>query len=347
MAVFKRAGSPYWQVEFTLNGEMVRKSSGTTNKQEAKDKEAEWRTEIKERQAKGSKPTITLGAACVNYYNTNLKPGGKPKKLVRDRLKLKQITDQFGEDRLLSDITQAEVADWRNEMIATGNKGATVNRISGVLRSVISRAREDGREVPDLTFKSLPEDPGRVRWLTEQEEERLLEECAPHIRQVVQFLMDSGARIGEALSLTWDKIIWGMNDRATVLLPALMTKTKKARRIPLTMRSSAMLKEIRNERGNYPHVFMYMHPMEKMLTPIASIRYGFEGACERAGITDFHIHDCRHHFASRLAQKGASLHQIKELLGHTDLKMTLRYAHLCESNLDGAVALLDRPRSAA
>jgi hypothetical protein len=47
------------------------------------------------------------------------------------------------------------------------------------------------------------------------------------------------------------------------------------------------------------------------------------------------------HFASRLPQRGATLQEIKELMGHASIEMTLRYAHLCQSNLDRAVALLD------
>ncbi len=112
-----------------------------------------------------------------------------------------EFVNRFG-DTILHTITQAEVADWRRRMIDDGLKNATVNRMSGILRSIISRAREDGREVTTLSSKSLKEDPGRVRFLTDAEETRLLDECAPHIRNVVQFLMDSGARIGETLALT-------------------------------------------------------------------------------------------------------------------------------------------------
>lgn len=67
----------------------------------------------------------------------------------------------------------------------------------------------------------------------------------------------------------------------------------------------------------------------------------FKRACKRAGIADFHLHDLRHTFGSYLAMEGFNLRTIQQLLGHKDLRMTMRYAHLSAEHLQQAVNRLD------
>jgi integrase len=107
----------------------------------------------------------------------------------------------------------------------------------------------------------------------------------------------------------------------------------------VTKRSTDILKRLRKNNPDAARVFSHERAGE--IRSLGNVRKPFETACKRVGIIDFRIHDCRHHFASRLAQRGAALGEIKELMGHASVEMTLRYAHLCQSNLDRAVALLD------
>ena len=75
--------------------------------------------------------------------------------------------------------------------------------------------------------------------------------------------------------------------------------------------------------------------------PLHRIEKGFHAALEKAGIEDFRFHDLRHTFASHLIMKGATLKEVQELLGHKDIKMTMRYAHLSQENKRKAINLLN------
>lgn len=340
MTVYKREGSPNWLIEFQYLGHYVRRSAGTSSKSEAKALEQKWRQEIYDRVKLGKAPTITLGEAAARYYETTLKPGGKPATLVRDLGYLKRIKDAFGADRRLSDISQGEVAKWRDELVTKrGLAPASANRMYSVLRAIVNKARDEWQvDAPSWTLRQLATDNTRVRYLNDIEETKLLLALPPHVRDFITVAMDSGGRKSELSALTWDKIEWG-KERATLLLPASDTKSGKARRVPLTKRSTEILKRLRQDHPNAARVFVYERAAKAR--DLGNVRKPFETACKRAGIVDFHIHDCRHHFASRLAQRGATLQEIKELMGHASIEMTLRYAHLCRSNLDRAVALLD------
>lgn len=75
--------------------------------------------------------------------------------------------------------------------------------------------------------------------------------------------------------------------------------------------------------------------------PCVNIQNGFKAACRRARITDFRFHDLRHTFASHLVMVGVNLRTVQELMGHKDIKMTMRYSHLSPEHRQEAVGLLD------
>ena len=72
------------------------------------------------------------------------------------------------------------------------------------------------------------------------------------------------------------------------------------------------------------------------------VRTAFDNAVRAAKLDDLHFHDLRHHFASWFVMRAGSLQALKELLGHADLKMTLRYAHLAPEHLRGEILKTER-----
>ncbi len=176
----------------------------------------------------------------------------------------------------------------------------------------------------------------RLRFLTDAEVEALLQACddlkahSPHLRPIVETALLTGMRRGEVLSLKWDQIRNGF-------IYLRETKANKARQIPINDRLAAVLKEVRR-KNQLKSEYVFCDSQGRRFY---EVKRSFNSACRRAGLEDFRFHDLRHTFASRLVMKGASLKAVQELLGHADMKMTMRYAHLSQEHLRDSVNLLN------
>ncbi|MDE2165918.1 MAG: site-specific integrase [Alphaproteobacteria bacterium] len=349
MTVFKRADSPNWFIEFQYLGQTVRQSSGTPSKATAKALEQRLRREIQDRVAAGKLPTILFGDAIDRYFDTVLSPRGKDKVRAKDIYVLDKLRARFGAETPLDAITSADIARYRDELV-TKHKLApsTANREISYMRAIINRAANDWNiSTAPFRVKMFREPPGRVRWLTPAEEKRLLDECSFHLRPIVTFLMDTGCRKDEALSLMWRDVTFEKG-RARIRIEADRTKNATATGKAVPKRTTRLLRALyKNRPEGADHVFLFVPKTKKGKTPrptrpLGNIQIGFKAACRRAKIEDFNIHDLRHHYASRLVQRGVPIQRVQRLLGHKSMRMTERYAHLAPSDLDDAVAVLDR-----
>ncbi|MDD3582246.1 MAG: site-specific integrase [Desulfobacca sp.] len=252
---------------------------------------------------------------------------------------IKDLRAIFG-DRRLSEITYLDLETYRNKRKATTTKNggprkdSSVNRDMAILGHMLSKAVEWGllesspfKKGKRLMFK---ENNHRLRFLTEAEIDRLLAECPKHLKPIVETALLTGMRRGELLSLKWEQVRNGF-------IYLTETKSNKSRQIPINDRLARLFKELRTETQlRTEHVFV--GPDGKRLH---EVKRSFAGACRRAGIEDFHFHDLRHTFASHLVMAGVSLKAVQELLGHADIKMTMRYSHLSQAHLKDAVAALN------
>ncbi|HEX4045082.1 MAG TPA: site-specific integrase [Gammaproteobacteria bacterium] len=269
----------------------------------------------------------------------------------------------------LSDITSILIDQWRIQRIKAGCTAKTVNVDIATFKAALSKAVEWGFiEIHPLkNFKLLKVDnAAKVRYLTEEEEKQLRvvldnrEEklraireqgnnwrrernyellpnlqnlhFADHLKPMVILSINTGIRQGELFSLRWEEIDL---DKAILSIRGNTAKSYKTRHIPLNKEALNILTQWKKQNENEELIFA-----NKEKRKFNNVRKSWTKLLKIAGIKNFRWHDLRHHFASKLAMLGVDLNTIRELLGHSDIKMTLRYAHLAPEHKAMAVARL-------
>lgn len=241
-------------------------------------------------------------------------------------------------DFQLSDINAWEIEKWRNKRLANGVKPATTNRQINTIKGCLSRAVEWGAiDSHDLRkVKTLTVDNSKVRYLSKDEETRLrdnLKTCDTDFLEVIVLLaLNTGMRKGELLSLEWSHVNF---ENKILTVDFQNAKSGNTRHLPLNTQAFNTLKEWQQKTDEIGFVFK-----DKNHLPLKDFPYIWGGLLEKAQITNFRFHDLRHHFASKLVMASVDLNTVRELLGHSDLKMTLRYAHLAPEHKAAAVNLI-------
>jgi integrase len=167
---------------------------------------------------------------------------------------------------------------------------------------------------------------------------------ADYLKPMVLLSINTGVRRGELFSLEWSDVKFQAERVGGRVVPPRLTvrsesaKSRKIRHIPLNSEALAVLQGWRELRTEPEGLVFPGRNGERLDT----VRKAWLGVLEEAGIRAFRWHDQRHHFASRLVMAGVDLNTVRELLGHADYKMVLRYAHLSPEHTAAAVAKLVR-----
>jgi integrase len=273
-------------------------------------------------------------------------PGAEKRSAERDRFSAKRLTDAFS-GRDLAAIRPADVAAYIEQRRQAGAEPGTINRELGLLSAALNWARRDLEwDIPNpVQGRRLREPEGRVRWLRRNEAEQLIqaaetERQAPHLADFIRLALHTGMRRGELLGLTWDRVDL---DAGLVRLDAAHTKTARRRSVPINRAARAALATRLSWRDanckEAPWVFCRIRKGKP--ERIANIKRAFASACRRAGIEDFTPHDLRHTCAAWLVSAGVPLTEVRDLLGHSTIRMTERYAHLAPERVRAAVEILD------
>ena len=324
-----------WGFTVQVDGKQVKRFDAEWTRDTARDELAKFVLSA----GKTKATPVTFGEAVERYAVAKADKAT----LSEDRRILKLLLAHFGEDTKLDRITRAAIVQYRDQRFAAGSRKcndadgqprrltpAAVNRELAVLRHLLRLAHEEWgalADVPKLEWKKK-EPQGRLRWLTPEEANTMLSKCReqkPDLADLVEFCLLTGLRRGEALGLTWDRV-----DRARSVIRLEVTKSGRRREVPLDEADRVL-----QRRGVQATGFVFGTPSWW------SFRAYWEEAVQAANLVDFHFHDLRHTFASWAMQHGATLPELKDLLGHSSLAMVMRYAHLAPGHLRSAVSRLN------
>lgn len=252
---------------------------------------------------------------------------------------------------ILADLTKTIISEKVEKLAAHRRKlrngkekprsAARVNRFCSALSHVFTITVNEWEWMeshPMQKIKPMKEPRGRVRYLDNDERERLLTACKAsdntYLYAIVVMALSTGARLNEIMTLRWKDVDF---DRSTITLHE--TKNGERRLIPLaghaldTMRDHAKVRNIKSD---------VVFPAPKDPTKPYYIRTSWHTAVKNAKITDFRFHDLRHSAASYLAMSGATPSAIADVLGHKSLQMVKRYAHLSEAHTHAVVASMNQ-----
>jgi len=325
-----------WYADFYEKGRRVRLSLGP-NKAAA---EALLSRKIFERSARkvlgrdvgffppvvgeSEKPEPTLAEVADQFLSVYSPQYHGPATQAFYRECIKRLLPFFGRLRT-SQITEKLVADYVAILLREGCKHRTANAYVLALCTILSQAVkwEWIEDNPLRGWHKLPSGPARVRWLDAEEREQLIAACPDWLGRVVRFAILSLMRRDEIRYMQIDQIQLSQH--------MIVLKRFKGSQRALTLRSVPLLpeaEEVLREQLRVRHIdHPWVWPNPATGKP-ADLTHLFEAAVKRAGLTDLRFHDLRHTGASYLAQAGVSLRIISEVMGHADLRMTQRYAHL-------------------
>lgn len=334
----KMPGSGVWWVRYVDgHGKIRREKVGT--KSAASDLYTKRKNEVREgiklpenMKHRGDKVSAIIDRALLWYEEH------RPKSYRTAKTHLETIKRALGE-RMAADLTPHDIDKWLSAH--EGWSPATKNRYKATLGRALQREVVNGTLAGNVARLVIArkEQNIRERYLSSEEEKRIvavIKKKYPSYLPALIVALHTGMRQSEQFSLTWDRVDF---DQRKIHLPE--TKSGKPHVVHMNQTCYNTLKSILKARPKdceTNRVFLSARYKGQLLE---NPRQWFPDAVADAEITNFHWHDLRHTFASRLVQKGVSLQTVSKLANHSTIAVTMRYAHLASEQLEDAVALLD------
>lgn len=345
MAVRKIKGS--WWADFQINHTRYRKRSPLNTKAGAEAFEVQMRQALSEKGSldhllaptTNTKIVQTFAEFSRRWLTTYVAINNKPsEQRGKRRILHAALIPSFGV-MALNEIKTTDIESYKAKELKRGISAKTINNRLAVLRKCLVTAIEweELERLPKI--KLLKTTPPKFRFLREAELQAILAACAtPDDRAIVLVGARTGLRFSELRALEWGDIDFAHRlltvRRCAVINDIGTPKNGRIRHVPLTNEVIDVLQAIKQSKGL---IFPFQGRMRVHWTSLVHLQQ----TCTRAGIEPIGWHTLRHTFASHLVSKGASIKAVQDLLGHSTINMTQRYAHLAPETLHDTVALLE------
>ncbi len=333
MGVYKVGNN--WYIDFYMEGKRYKESVGPVNRTIAKEKLVIRKREVIQGQYKPKAAQVPFEKMKEQYLEYS-EANKKPSSCARDDSSMKHLERYFSGKRL-SDIAPFLIEKYKVQRQGEKAAPATINRELGCLRHMFNMAIKWGKSqknpVREVRFLKEPKEKDRI--LSPEEEKKLLAAVraghkAGHLEPIIITALNTGMRKGEILRLKWANVDFG---NAYIIVDG--TKTGEIRKVPMNRALTETLKRVK-KTSSCEYVFSDGE------NPYGDVKTGWWTALTNAGIEGFRFHDLRHTFGSRLGMAGVDIKTIQELMGHKDIKMTMRYSHPTPEHKRRAVEILDR-----
>ena len=339
MALYRRG--PVWWMRFNYQGRQIRRSTDATDRKLAEQiyfkvrglvAEGKWldRSPVPQRQVKD------LLERYLRDYSAPNKAAGTHR---RDQSLAAHVLHAFGEVPL-DQLRPARLAEYKASRRAQGVAPKTLNDELGLLGHAYKLAVREWEWATDNPVQKIAKEKVRnliERWLTPEEEQRLLEASPTWLQEIVVFALHVGMRRGEILALQWSQV-----DLARRTLTILEQKNGARDTLPVNDTAMEILQAraaVRTSSTEAVFLNGAGHPRNAR-----NLLRAFYPAMRKAGITRFRFHDLRHTFATRLIQAGVDVYTVQKLGRWKTISMVLRYAHHQPESLRGGAEVLDRLR---
>lgn len=317
-SIFRRPGTRCWHVRYTdPDGHTIRRSARTEDYAEAQ-------AFLAGLQGSGG---LTFADAAAQYFSRHpMRPTTRANYLSA----LRQWHPFVGH-LMLSHITTRHVQAFMRASLrhmAPQSVAIRVRFLSGVFEFARHYLQAQVVNPVHAVGKlRLPRSPERIRWLSDEEVERVLAAAAsPLRRDIIVLALETGMRLREIINLRVQEIDLA---HRRVFLPSTRTKAKRGRVVPLSDTAFGTVAQRLREAPASGYLFGDPVTGE----PPRGAKW-WPAVATRAGLNDVHFHDLRHHFASRYVQRGGRLQVLAMILGHASVQMTMRYAHLAVSDME-------------
>jgi integrase len=238
----------------------------------------------------------------------------------------------------LAQITPNLLSSYKSKRRAEGASPRTINYELALMGHAFSMAIKEWEWVSENPVQKIFKEKvsNQVeRWLTLEEEEKLLDASSDWLREIICFAVSTGLRQGEILNLRWPQI-----DFSRGTMSILEQKNQGKDTLPLNKTAQAILREKAKRRNGGSDIVFPNGNGQKI--DDGNLRRAFYSAVRKAKIRRLRFHDLRHTFATRLVQAGVDLYAVQKLGRWKNVSMVMRYAHHYPESLRSGVEALDR-----